>query len=133
MKTDKKFTVILSAYTEANSQIQNLIDSEALYNKLANLQGGFVNPIRAVGVYAGKPEQSFVIHTSAHTILEQVKFLAFEYNQECVLVSKNRDNHISLHYPTGKSPMHLGERFASACIDSLMPITVVDGVAWTVR
>lgn len=136
--TTKKFTVILSAYQSAQSAFENMIASEALYNKLANLQGGFVNPLRAVGVYAGIAEQSFIVNTSSRAVLEDVKRLAWEHNQECVLVSSNRINKIVLQYPTGKAPMLLGTRFAYVGDAGHMallnaPVTVVNGQVWSVK
>lgn len=132
--TNQKYTVILSAYNQDAAPVNNLLASDALYNKAANLQGGFVNPIRAVGAYMGNIEQSFIVHTNSSNIVEELKRLAWDFKQDCILVSNNRKNVIRLYYPE-TAPLEIGERFAinnKLEGNGLLSYTIVDGEYWEV-
>ncbi len=107
--TDKKFTVMLSAYQASNSDIQNLIDTELMHNFIEH--DIHVHAIRGVGVYHGGAEQSFIIHTNSSQVVTQLKRLGLEvHNQECVLVSNNRKHEIKLHNSDANNTW-IGERF----------------------
>ncbi len=109
LKTDKKYTVMLSAYLPCNEELTNLLFTERLYDRL--LHEYHVNPIRAVGVYHGGAEQSFVIHTNSSRVVGEIKRLALEvYYQECVLISNNRKHDIQLHNMDATTS-HIGHGF----------------------
>jgi len=106
MNTDKKFTIILSAYQAGGSLEASMLNTELLAQQLDTL----AEYSRAVGVYMGEPEQSFVVTTNSSSKLAQIKRLAFdEYKQECVLVRQNHKREISIVYPD-KSEM-IGKHF----------------------
>ncbi len=87
--TDKKYTVILSAYLASNTALTNLLFTERMKDRL--LHEYHVNPLRAVGVYKGDSEHSFVVHTNSSHTVGDIKRLALEcYGQDSVLVSNNR-------------------------------------------
>lgn len=107
--TDKKYTVILSAYQSTNSDLQNLLDTERLHDRLEHEY--HVHAIRAVGVYHGGSEQSFVVHTNSSNTMSNIKRLALNaYHQECVLVSNNRKHDIQLHNQDATTD-HIGHQF----------------------
>ncbi len=109
LQTDKKYTVILSAYQTCNSDLQNLIDTELLRHQLENEL--HVHPIRATGVYHGVGEQAFVIHTNSHNLAYQVRSIGLHnHKQECVLISNNRRHEVKLHNAGGFNTV-IGERF----------------------
>lgn len=92
---NKKFTVICSAYQAKLSAFDNMINTELLAKHLMNTI--FVESTRAVGVYRGVGEQSFVINTnSASKVNLIVSHCLGQYNQECVLVSNNQRHAIEL-------------------------------------
>lgn len=107
--TDKKYTVILSAYHPSNEPLTNLLFTERMHDRL--LHEYHVNPIHAVGVYQGGSEQSFVVHTNSSHVVGDIKRLALEcYHQECVLVSNNRRHDIQLHN-SDATTSHIGHSF----------------------
>lgn len=107
--TDRKFTVMLSAYQDSNSELVNLIHTELMHHYIEH--DLHVHAIRAVGVYHGGTEQSFVVHTNSSNVVTQLKRYALhEYNQECVLVSNNRKHVIALHN-SDATTQYIGERF----------------------
>jgi len=109
LHTDKKYTVILSAYLYNNGALGNLLDTERMKDRL--LHEYHVNPIRAVGVYQGDAEQSFVVHTNSSRVVGEIKRLALEcYKQDCVLVSNNRKHDIQLHWANANTS-HIGHSF----------------------
>lgn len=96
LNTDKKYTVILSAYLDTNTGLTNLLLTARLKDRLLNAY--HVHPIAAVGVYQGVGEQSFVIHTNSSHTMGDLKRLGLEvYGQDSVLVSNNRRHDIQLH------------------------------------
>ena len=109
LHTDKKYTVILSAFLDSNSDLQNLLFTERMKDRL--LHEYHVNPLRAVGVYHGSAEQSFVIHTNSSHVVGDIKRLGLEcYGQDSVLVSNNRKHDIQLHMHDCTT-MHIGHTF----------------------
>jgi hypothetical protein len=109
LHTDKKYTVILSAYHPDNEPHVNMLFTERMKDRL--LHEYHVNPIRAVGVYQGGSEQAFVIHTNSSHVVGDIKRLGLEcYNQECVLVSNNRTHDIQLHN-SDATTTHIGHTF----------------------
>ena len=110
--SDKKYTVILSAYQTSNTQLQNLIDTELLRHQLESEL--HVHPIRATGVYKGEGEQSFVVHTNSHNQAYEVRAIGLHtFKQESVLISNNRRHEVKLHNAGGFNTV-IGERFISA-------------------
>lgn len=110
LNTDRKFTVMLSAYQSSNSELENLIDTEKLHHFIEH--HCHVHAIRIVGVYHGGAEQSFVVHTNSTNTLHQLKIHALEvHNQECVLISNNRKREIKLHDSDGVNVL-IGTHFA---------------------
>lgn len=107
--TDKKYTVMLSAYQSTNTDLQNLIDTERLFSYIEHYM--HVHAIRAVGVYHGGAEQSFIVHTNSSQVVSQLKLHALnEHEQECILVSNNRKHDIQLHNSDANTT-HIGHGF----------------------
>jgi len=107
--TDKKYTVMLSAYQATNTDLQNLIDTEALSYYIEHEL--YSHAIRAVGVYHGTATQSFVVHTNSSHVMSKLKRHGLEmFNQECVLVSNNRKHDIQLHNADATTS-HIGHNF----------------------
>ena len=102
MNTSKKFTLIFSASLAGDSSLTNLINSQRLALHLScEVHVEYEN---AVGVYHGKAEQSFVVHTNSSSVIATIKSYVFEeFGQECILVSNNRSKRIFLHYPNGEA------------------------------
>lgn len=130
--TDKKYTVILSAYNQDAPTVDNLLASDLLASVLSvNLN---LEAIRAVGCYQGQTEQSFIIHTNSSNVVEQLKRVAWDLSQDCILVSNNRRHVIRLYYPE-TAPLEIGERFAinnKLAGNGLLSYTVVRGEYWAV-
>lgn len=109
MDTNTKFTVIFSAHQAIDSGLSNLISSSTLEYQLTNVV--YTDFIRAVGVYQGSSELSFVVHTNSANTIKQIARLCFgDYNQECILVSNNHKHYISLQYGDG-TKQQIGKRF----------------------
>ena len=88
----------------------------------------------AVGVYKGQCEQSFIIDTNSSNTVNKLKRLAWEFNQECILVSNNQAKRIQLHYPNS-TPLMIGDRFAKnnkLAGNKLLSYTIVNGQYWEV-
>ena len=132
--TDRKFTVILSAYLPSNEPLQNLLFTERMNDRL--LHEYHVNPIRAVGVYQGDSEQSFVIHTNSSRVVGEIKRLALDvYHQDSVLVSNNRKHDITLHMQDANT-VHIGHSFRcyTGVPDGCKCYTVLNGCHyWVVK
>lgn len=110
LRTNKKLTVILSAYQASNTPLQNLIDSEALYAFIEHEVHS--HAIRAVGIYKGGHEQSFVIHTNSSSKMVLCRRYSFDVcHQECILVRNNRKHEIKLHGSDGFNTL-IGEHFS---------------------
>ena len=129
-----KFTVILSAYRAINSQAENLIATEALAAKLKAHNFTGIDYKRAVGCYQGQVEQAFIIFTSQSSVVDALKRLAWDFEQDCILVSNNRRKVIRLYYPDS-APLEIGERFAinnKLAGNGLLSYTIVRGEYWAV-
>jgi len=110
MKTDKKFTIVLSVYNRHTSLLANMINNDSFISKLERL--GYT-VLHAVGVYNGGCEQSIVVHTNSSHRLNMFKDWAFnDYHQECILVRNNHRKIISLVYP--HSVETIGNHFSKA-------------------
>ncbi len=109
LRTGKKFTLIVSAYQASNTPLQNLIDTEALYSFIEHEV--HAHAIRAVGIYKGGHEQSFVVHTNSSSKIVLCRRQAYDvHKQECVLVRNNRRHDIKLHHADGFNTL-IGEHF----------------------
>ena len=109
LKTDKKFTVMLSAYQATNTDLQNLIASALMKDIITNSM--HCHAITAIGVYNGRAEVSYVVHTNSSQIMTRLKRYALdECEQECVLVSNNRKHDIQLHN-SDATTAHIGNKF----------------------
>lgn len=131
MNTNLKYTVILSAYQADNSALDNMLDTDRLNSYLLER---CPDTLRAVGVFDGTPEQSFVIHTNSANIVRRVVTVALhDYGQQCVLVSNNRKLDIALHNQDGTRDT-IGTRFASlvGAISGARAYTVLNGQYWAV-
>lgn len=127
--TTLKYTVILSAYNHDAPTVNNLLASNQLAAALGNLDRR-----AAVGCFEGKVEQCFIVYTNSANVVDNLKRLAWEYNQDCVLVSSNRKNKIHLHYPDS-APLLIGERFAinnKLAGNGLLSYTILNGEYWAV-
>lgn len=134
MNTLKKFTVILSAYDMAFNNQYNLIATEKLADELSAIGFTGIAYQRAVGCFQGQVEQCFIISTNSSNLVNELKRLAWSYNQQCVLVSNNQAKRIQLHYPDG-TPLMVGERFAinnKLANNTLLSYTVIRGEYWAV-
>ena len=109
LTTDRKYTVMLSAYDPVNSALTNLRNTEKLAWVIEHEI--HAHAIRAVGVYNGDAEQSFIVHTNSSQVVSRLKLLALEYmHQECILVSNNRKHDIQLHN-SDATTSHIGHTF----------------------
>lgn len=109
LTTDKKYTVIFSAYQDMCTPLENMVNSARLEQFVRH--NCHLNPIPAVGVYNGGCEQSFVVHTNSSNSVSHVKrHVLIAFNQECVLISNNRTHSIKLHNGDG-SNTPIGKRF----------------------
>ena len=107
--TDRKYTVIISASIAKNDPLYNLISTERMHDRLTREY--HVNPIRAIGVWQGIGEQSFVIHTNSSRVVGEIKRLGLEvYHQEAVLISNNRKHDVQLHH-IDATTSHIGHGF----------------------
>jgi len=96
LATDKKWTIILSAHQATNSQLQNMLDTERMFDSLEHRY--HVHAIRAIGMYKNSLEYSFVIHTNSANQMAEIRRMAlYAYHQECILVRNNRKHEIKLH------------------------------------
>lgn len=107
--TDRKYTVMLSAYQAGSSDLDNLVRSERLACYIEH--DVHCHAIRAVGVYHGGAELSFIVHTNSNQVMCQLKRLGLHHlKQECVLVSNNRKHDIQLHN-SDATTSHIGHAF----------------------
>ena len=102
-KAKKVTVVILSAELSTNSAMDNYTDSFRLEEVLKN---GNVNYARAIGVYKGVKEISFVCNTTDENI-DLFLDLAKCFNQESILVRDTRGVH--LFYLNGEFPELIGD------------------------
>ena len=97
MKTDKKYTLVVSAYQHGNTPLQNMLDTQVLHYFLAH--DCHVHAIPAVNVRDGEPVQAFVVHTNSSNTMVQIRRHAFDVNnQPCVLMRNNRKHDVQLHH-----------------------------------
>ena len=109
LKTDRKYTVMLSAYQPNSTELDNLVRTELAAHYIEH--DIHCHAIRAVGVYKGGAEVSFIIHTnSSHTVTQLKRFGLHHLQQECVLVSNNRKHDIQLHN-SDATTSHIGHGF----------------------
>ena len=101
MNLQDKYTAIFSAKQDDVDNLTNLLNNDKLASYLTDeVHCEFV---RAVGVYNGGEELSFVVHTNSNRVVRQIEDHVFEaYNQECILVSNNRKHEISLNSVSGR-------------------------------
>lgn len=132
MNTNKKYTVILSAWSADAANHINIINTDYLKKYLEYVL--YLNIEEAKGCYKGGSEISFVIHTNQlHTVQHLVNYASAVFNQECVLVSNNAEANVSLHYQSKFT--HRVE-----CIGALFVpnkgdgenYTLLNGQAWSV-
>ena len=108
--TDRKYTVILSAYQSYNTELMNLTDTERMYDRLEHHY--HVHAVRAVTVNHNSVAQSFVIHTNSRNAMTEVKRLALEaYHQGSVLVRNNRKHDVQSH-DSDANTKHVGQSFS---------------------
>ncbi len=132
MNTIKKFTVILSAYDDSQPTVHNLIASEQLADELTAHNFTGISYQRAVGCFDGQAEQCFIVSTNSSNLVNELKRIAWTYDQQCVLVSNNQAKRIQLHYPDS-APLMIGDRFAinnKLAGNGLLSYTVVRGEYW---
>lgn len=109
LKTDKKFTIMLSAFMKGTSLLTNLKLTARM--KLRLHDEYHVNPVECIGVWHGDSEVSFFIHTNSSSTVTEIKRLALDvYKQEAVLVSNNRKHDIQLHNSDATTD-HIGKHF----------------------
>lgn len=109
LTTDKKFTIILSAYQTGNTIVQDLIATCKLRSYIEHEL--HAHPVRGIGVYKGGQEQSFIVHTNSSSVVYALRRYAYDVDhQECVLISNNRKHEIKLHGWKGFNKL-IGVRF----------------------
>ena len=131
MQSNMKYTVILSAYHVGTSALDNMLNTERLNNYLVER---CPDTLRAVGVFEGTPEQSFVVHTNSSNLLNRIVSTGlYDHDQICVLVSNNRTLEIALYNADGTRDS-IGTRFAvhSNTPKNAHAYTVLNGEYWTV-
>lgn len=111
MNTDKKYTIIVSAFRECYSDLDNFLATEKLASWI--IERAHVDYERAVGVYKGAAELSFVIHTNSSNVVSNIRtHCTYELGQDCVLVSNNRQGMVELHNSLqGAGVIKIGKRF----------------------
>lgn len=134
MKTNKRFTVILSAEQASETPTANLLASEslALYLKYILELNSDDKAESAIGYYKGEQETSYVIHTNSLPTVEHLVFYAHKYlKQECALVSNNADADINLFFADNSPAFPLGRYFVPTKGDG-ENYTVLNGQNWSV-
>jgi hypothetical protein len=94
-----------------------------------------VQAIRAIGVYDGDSEQSFIVHTNQSSVLCRIKLHAVvDLGQECVLIRYNRKHKIDLHFANATTEK-IGEQFNSgnAAPKGAHCYTILNNIYYTVR
>ena len=111
MKTDKKYTMVVSAYQAGNTLLENMVATQALHHFLERTC--HVHAVHVISVHRDIPAQAFLVHTNSSNIMGQIRRAAFERDsQECLLIRNNRKHDIQLHYlDTCK---HIGKDFSRA-------------------
>lgn len=109
LHTDKKYTVMLSAFIKDSSLKTNLMLTARMKSRLH--EEYHVNPIECIGVWHGESEVSFYIHTNSSNTVTELKRLALNaYHQDAVLISNNRRHDIQLHNSDATTD-HIGTKF----------------------
>ena len=127
LATDKKWTIILSAYQPTNTPLQNMLDTERMFDSLEHRY--HVHAIRAIGMYKNSLEYSFVVHTNSTNQMAEIRRLALNaYHQECVLVRHNRKHEIKLHHFNGENTL-IGKNFhqSSGELKNVYNYTILNG------
>lgn len=97
MITNKKYTVIVSAWQTSETLENNLIASDELKCYLQHVLK--LEPLQAIGFYEKKSEVSFVVHTNQiHTVQHIGGHIYQHYSQICMLVNFNALAAVELHY-----------------------------------
>ena len=135
MITNKKYTVIVSAWQGTETLENNLVESDNLRCYIQHVLK--LKPLQAVGCYNGKSELSFVVHTNrievAQGLINHVNTVHF---QECGLLSDNAAAKIELIAINGRTS--IGARFAyfssTALLQAKKPdnYTILNGTYWQV-
>lgn len=108
--TNRKYTVIVSAFQESNTAEDNYIATEQLYHFIENAHC-HLHAIRAIGAYKGGSELSFVVHTDDMANVAEIRRNAFLVNnQEAILVRHNYKHEVKLHCNDGVNLM-IGSHF----------------------
>lgn len=109
LTTDRKYTVIVSAYQASNTVQENMIASERLFDRLEHHH--HVHAIRGIYSDPSKVHQVFIIHTNSNHDMCEIKRLALNaYHQTSVLISNNRKHDIQLH-DSNANTTHIGHGF----------------------
>ena len=100
---------MVSAYNPNHDTLENMIDTERLYDRLEHHY--HVHAIRAIKVQYGLSTQAFVIHTNSQSTMVEVKRLALDvYHQDFVIVRNNRKHDVQLH-DNNANTNHVGKVF----------------------
>lgn len=130
MLTNKRYTIILSAFRDSAPLPHNMNNSIALARYLEDILR--VEHHIADGHYHGSEEVSFVVHTNSSRIISIIKAYAFEaHHQDAVVISYNDRAKIDLVFADDSVPLPLGTKFAKGRGDGLS-YTTIDGVDWSV-
>ena len=109
LDTDRKYTVIVSAYRASNNALENMIDTERLFDRLEHHY--HVHAIRAISVDPSSVKQVFIVHTNSGHDMSEIKRLVLNaYHQKLVLVRNNRKHDIQFHYSDANTK-HIGHNF----------------------
>ena len=127
LTTDKKWTIILSAHQAINSPLQNMLDTERMFDSLEHRY--HVHAIRAIEMYKNHLEYSFVVHTNSTNQMAEIRRMALNaYHQECVLVRHNRKHEIKLHHSNCENTL-IGHHFnlSSGQLKNVFNYTILNG------
>lgn len=135
MITNKKYTVIVSAWQGMETLENNLVESDNLRCYIQHVLK--LEPLQAIGFFDGKSELSFVVHTNrlevAQGLINHVNTVLF---QECGLLSDNAAAKIELIAISGR--MDIGTQFETfgsvALLQAKKPnsYTILNGTYWQV-
>lgn len=132
MNTNKKFTIILSAF---DNRACNAANYRAHIALLAYITARTDDVHQAMGMYKGEVELSYVVNTNSSNIVSQLREHAwYRCNQQCVLVSNNRKNEIGLYHSDWEQNDTIGSRFVphTTAPRGVDAYTYVDDVYYTV-
>ena len=124
MLTNKRLTLIVSAFQGRETLAVNHANTEDLRHYLAIATSGDIIP--SIGHYKGDTEKSFVVHLNdtieAFNIYRHV---IDHYNQECVVFASYEDAAIALWYD--ESAVKIGTHFIRG---TGLGYTTVNGEDW---